>query len=95
MIKRLRFWIDHRWTPGHLSEYVDGELASAGRARIERHVHDCPKCRELLRNLRSILTSLGGLRRSTPGEPGESIGPVLLVGVRGRLGREYGDELDP
>lgn len=92
MSSRLRFWIDHRWTPGHLSEYVDGELAPAGRARVERHVHDCPKCRELLRNLRSILTSLGGLRRQPPDEADGSVVPALLTGFRSRLARGDDDE---
>ena len=92
MLARLRFWIDHRWTPGHLSDYLDGDLAPAARARVERHVHDCPKCRELLRGLRSILTSLGGLGRSPGDGGGETVAPALLAGVRGRIRAGDGDE---
>ncbi len=53
--------IDHRFTKGHASEYLDGELDRVGRARIERHTSVCPQCRALLSSLRRILAELPGL----------------------------------
>jgi anti-sigma factor (TIGR02949 family) len=45
-------------TPGHckellerISRYMDGELPADERARMERHLHDCPECVEVLRGL--------------------------------------------
>lgn len=56
-----RFMRDHMWTRRHLSEYLDGELDSAGRARVERHVHRCPACHRLLATLRRTLEGLHAL----------------------------------
>lgn len=54
-IRRLRFRRDHRWTPAHLSAFVDGDLAARGRARVLRHVRDCPECRRALQTLERML----------------------------------------
>jgi anti-sigma factor RsiW len=58
---RLRFMRDHRWAPGHMSAYLDGELASRARARLDRHVEECHECRGLLHSLRRMLGLLQGL----------------------------------
>jgi Putative zinc-finger len=55
---RARFSWDHRWTAGHMSAYVDGELASRERLRLERHVRECQECRGLLAGLRDMLDAL-------------------------------------
>ena len=84
MIRRLlakrSFMRDHRWTQAHLSDYVDGDLRSGERARIEEHVHWCPDCRRVLESLRRVLTGLTELHATS----GESVAP----GVIDRLRRE-------
>jgi predicted anti-sigma-YlaC factor YlaD len=78
---RIRFALDHRWSPPHMSEFLDGDLDERGSARIDRHVRDCRECRELLRSLQAIVEELGGLRAET----GEPVAGVLLESVRSRL----------
>ena len=58
---RARFWLDHRWTPPHMSEYLDAELSPGARHRLERHVGECSECRRLLGGLRELLRVLRGL----------------------------------
>ena len=58
----IRFALDHRWSPPRMSDYVDGELDARRAARLERHVADCPECRELLRGLTAIVGALGDVR---------------------------------
>jgi DNA-directed RNA polymerase specialized sigma24 family protein len=36
-----------------MSDYVDGELALDGRARMERHTRECPACERLLAGSRA------------------------------------------
>jgi anti-sigma factor RsiW len=82
---RARFSWDHRWTPGHLSRYVDGELTSRERLRVERHVRDCADCRLLLAGLRDVVGWLHRLPAPTGGaDPGQ-----IAASVRRRL-REPG-----
>lgn len=88
MIARLRFGADHRWVPKHVSAYLDGDLSLSGRERIERHVHDCHRCRELLAGLRSMLESLRGIGRE--GEP--EVATAVLSGFRERMGERGVDD---
>ena len=39
-------------------EYIDGEMHSEQRARMEDHVHRCPPCRNHLERERGFLKSL-------------------------------------
>lgn len=55
---RARFTGDHRWAPERMSDYLDDELASSGRARLERHISQCEECRRLLYGLRRMLEAL-------------------------------------
>lgn len=80
-LKSLRFRFDHRWVPRHASAYLDRELASAQRARLERHVDDCPECRRLLRELNALVVALGTLQD----EQGEPVAHAIFSSVRGRL----------
>lgn len=84
MIRRLlakrRFMRDHHWTQAHLSDYLDGDLRSNERRRVEDHVHWCPECRRVLETLRDTLKGLMNLRAT----PDESVAP----GVIDRLRRE-------
>jgi Putative zinc-finger len=79
---RLRFMRDHRWAPGHMSAYLDAELASRARARLDRHVEECAECRGLLRSLRRMLGLLQALPQALtpPGGPQE-----IAAAVRRRL----------
>jgi len=55
---KIRFWRDHRWTPGRMSDYLDGELAPRERARVERHVGKCVECRRVIGGLRLVVEAL-------------------------------------
>lgn len=55
---RTRFRWDHRWTPAHMSAYVDGELRSRERLRLEHHVRECKECQLTLAGLRDVLDAL-------------------------------------
>ena len=81
VLHRLRFGRDHRWTPGHMSAYLDGELASRARARIERHFGECPECRGVVHSLRRML----GLLHALPAANGISGAPDVAAAVRARL----------
>lgn len=78
---RVRFNRDHRWAPPHMSDYLDAELPSAGRARMERHVGECAECRRLLAGLRRTLDALRGLGAPAAG-PGAA---AIAAAVRARL----------
>lgn len=78
--QRVRFWRDHRFTPRHLSAYVDGELVARSRARIRRHVEDCPDCHGALQTLERLL---GLLQRVPPISSTEQ--PDIASAVRRRL----------
>ena len=79
--ERLRFARDHRWTPRHASEYLDGDLDSEGRMRVDRHTSECPECDALLKALRSMILVLGGMR----GDAGQAMAAAVLAGVREEL----------
>ena len=91
LIDRLRFARDHRWSPRHMSEYLDGELHRAGEQRIERHTGVCPRCHELLEALRTMVAALGGMRESRAGAPPDA-GPAVVAEVRRRLEADEDDE---
>jgi anti-sigma factor RsiW len=81
MIEGLRFARDHRWTPRHLSAYLDGELAARARARLDRHVAECSECRGVLHSLRRMLDRLQWLP-----PPREHAAPEqTALAVRARL----------
>lgn len=77
-----RFLRDHRWTRGHMSEYIDAELAPEQSARVEEHVSRCPQCHRLLAGLKRTVGALHQLRRG----PGED--PGVADQVIGRLREE-------
>jgi anti-sigma factor RsiW len=80
LLHRARFRLDHRWAPGHMSAYLDGELASGARARLRHHVVECAECRAVLDSLRRML----GLLKSVPGLAFEET-PDIASAVRRRL----------
>ncbi len=86
LIERVRFLLDHRWSPGQMSAYLDGELSESGRGRIERHVHDCHRCRELLRGLRATIAALRGIGTGEDANEEADVAPRVLAGFRERVG---------
>jgi anti-sigma factor RsiW len=77
---RLRFWRDHRWAPGRMSEYLDGELTARSKTRMERHVHECRECRRLVGGLVLVLEALHGL--PSPEGGGDPLRIAGLVSAR-------------
>ena len=84
----MRFVPDHFWARRHMSEYLDGDLDPAGRQRIERHVHICPKCTALLQALRTMTAALGDLGQRTR----HSVASAVLADVHKRLEAEGSDD---
>ena len=60
----VRFWLDHRWAQPRMSDYLDEDLSSARRRRMEHHVGECEDCRRLLADLRAMVALLR--RMGTP-----------------------------
>lgn len=80
ILQRARFARDHRWTPAHVSPYIEGELSRRGRSRVLRHTAECPECRAVLASLQLMLGALARLPRAGAGEPHE-----IASAVRQRL----------
>jgi len=74
----LRFRRDHRWTPPHMSDYLDADLRSQARARLERHTAECPECRGVLDDLRYMLTLLQSTTLPEPVANGPAIAGAVL-----------------
>jgi anti-sigma factor RsiW len=81
VLRRLRFGRDHRWAPGHMSDYLDGELPARGRVRLERHTEECPDCRGVLGALRRLVGALHGLSR----RPASAHAWDIAAAVRSRM----------
>ncbi len=81
-LDRERFRRDHRWAPGRMSDYLDGELAPARRARMEHHLGECANCRRLLAGLRRTVDALH--RLAAPRDGVDAV--VIAASVRSRLG---------
>ena len=45
-----------------LSDYLEGALPAADRARVEAHLETCPECVAYLAQLRTTIGALGRLR---------------------------------
>ncbi len=72
----LRCWDARR----RVSEYVDGELAEAEAALIERHLLTCPTCPPLYASLVGVQARLEGMR-----DPDTVVPPRLAERIRARL----------
>ncbi len=64
----------------HLSAYLDGEMVVRSRARIQRHVRECPECHGALQSLDRML---GLLQRLPPVSSTET--PDIAAAVYRRL----------
>ncbi|HUF99050.1 MAG TPA: zf-HC2 domain-containing protein [Ilumatobacter sp.] len=60
--------IDCRHAVELMSDYLDGRLDAGHRARLERHLAECPYCVEYLAQLRVVIEALG---RAQPGDLSE------------------------
>ena len=69
-----------------MSAYLDGELAPRRRTRLERHAHQCPECRRLLADLRTML----GVLQALPPPAGGVDALQLAASVRRRLSEPPG-----
>lgn len=69
-----------------MSDYLDAELSSGRRRRMERHVGECHQCRRLLAGLRALLGALHGLRAPS----GDVDAARMAESVRLRLGEHQG-----
>ncbi len=69
-----------------MSAYLDGELAAAGRRRLEHHVSQCRQCRRLLAGLRRLLDALHRL----PAPSGGADALQIAASVRARLSEPPG-----
>jgi anti-sigma factor RsiW len=74
----LRFRRDHRWTPPRMSVYLDSDLPTQARARLERHTAECPECRAVLDDLRHLLALLHSVPLPGPAPDGPAIATAVL-----------------
>jgi len=79
LLERARFVLDHRWAPPHMSAYLDEELNSRPRRRVERHVGECEECRRLLAGLRELIRVLHGLPTPSGADAGRIAASVRLL----------------
>jgi len=52
---------DHQWSQQHLSHYVEGDLSSRARRRLDRHARDCVDCGRGIRAMRALVRAARGL----------------------------------
>ena len=52
---------DHQWSQRHLSHYVEGDLSSRARRRLDRHARGCADCGRGLRAMRALVHAVHGL----------------------------------
>lgn len=72
-----RFHLDHLFAARRLSAYVDEDLELGDRARVRRHLGQCPDCGRAERSLRLLLGGLRSLRRRpSPALADEAVGRV-------------------
>ena len=81
LLQDLQFRRDHGWAPPHMSAYLDSELRTRARSRLERHAAVCPECRGVLQDLQRLLVLLQSA--PTP-EPAADI-PAIAGAVLRRL----------
>lgn len=70
--------MNDQWTE-RLSEYLDGDLAAAHRAALERHLETCAPCRATLAELRRVVARAQALDDTPPARE-------LWPGIAQRIG---------
>lgn len=90
-VGKLRSGLDHRWAEPRLSAYLEGDLTTRQRRRLERHAEACPECGPALRQLRTLLRELPALRGHEPGST--TAADRVAAAVRRRIDDEAADGL--
>jgi anti-sigma factor RsiW len=54
----MSFALDHQWAPDRMSDFLDGDLGTSERGRMEHHLGACAECRRLLAGLRAVVDGL-------------------------------------
>jgi anti-sigma factor RsiW len=52
---------DHEWSQRHLSHYVEGDLRSRARRRLDKHAAECPECSRGIRAIKALLRLIPGI----------------------------------
>jgi len=78
----VAFRRDHRFAAEHASDYLDGLLDDAARARVERHARFCPGCHELLASLRRTVHALRALRGPQHGGTDSGVASAVIARLR-------------
>jgi len=78
----LRFRREHRFTAEHASDYLDGDLDDAARARVEHHARFCPRCHELLASLRRTVNALRLLGTAEHGTHDSGVASAVIARLR-------------
>jgi anti-sigma factor RsiW len=73
---------DHRWARHRLPAFLDGELPSRQRRRLDQHRALCPHCRRVLRTLDALLGVLPELRVNEDEALGVAKRTLAVVGAR-------------
>lgn len=80
----MRAMLHRRWTR-RFSDYLDGALPEAERARVLAHVEGCPGCRRVLDELERVVTAAGRLE---PVTPPRDLWPGIETLIRERAGAQ-------
>lgn len=67
-----------------MTSYLDGDLNTAGRDRLEAHLADCPHCSEYLTQLRATKDALGHV--GVDDLPDEAVDELVALYRRWRAG---------
>lgn len=62
-----------------MSDYLDGDLAARGRARMDRHVGECRECRTVLVELRLVIERLHRMPAPADGAGASQIAAAVRV----------------
>jgi predicted anti-sigma-YlaC factor YlaD len=65
-----------------VTDYLDGALSTAERARVDEHLSTCPFCRTYLDQMRETIRTLGHL-------PEEEVSPEALDALLQAFRREH------
>ena len=77
-----------QWTE-LITAYLDDALPRSLRRAIDRHLGDCPNCREYLAQMRCTITMLGGVPR---GYDDEDVPEEMVEVLRRAFGEHARDE---
>jgi len=66
------------WTD-QLSDYMEGELDPVARGRLEAHLSECARCRDVLEELRDVVTRARGAEAL---EPPTDLWPAVATAIR-------------